>query len=403
MNRLALIAIATLLVSPTTALMAQDTSDPSETARFRFGPLRFTPSVALTNIGVDNNVFNEVQDPKRDTTTAIGPAVTLWMKMGPSRLSGKASTQYLYYKDYDNQRSWNNGGEARWEVPLARLLPFVGGSYANTRERPGFEIDSRARRRDDTVVVGTEVRLSSKTTLIVDARRARFDFDQDETFFGANLAKALNRTSSAADLKVRYRATPLTTFAVFVEDTADRFVSDPLRNANSLKVMSGIELKPFALIAGSAFIGVRRFNALDANVPDYQGLVAGVDATYTIAATRLGVKVNRDLAYSYEPMQPYYGLTDVNFEITERVTRAWDIVGRGGWQWLDYQQVVSASAAVPRADLGRVYGAGIGYRVGETLRFGVDANYYQRTSPALPLRDYQGFRVGASFSYGLSR
>jgi len=49
----------------------------------------------------------------------------------------------------------------------------------------------------------------------------------------------------------------------------------------------------------------------------------------------------------------------------------------------------------------RVYGAGIGYRVGEILRIGVDADYYQRTSEALTQHNYEGFRVGASFSYGL--
>ena len=47
--------------------------------------------------------------------------------------------------------------------------------------------------------------------------------------------------------------------------------------------------KAVALIAGRAFVGYRSFNALDPNVPDYKGLVASVDAIYTVAVTRVAV------------------------------------------------------------------------------------------------------------------
>jgi hypothetical protein len=395
-----LIIVTSVWLCAARVALAQESSDPAEAARFHFGPLRFTPSVALTNVGLDSNVFNEI-DPKSDTTTAVGPAVNLWMKIGPSRFSGKASGQYLYFKEYENQRSWNSTGEGRWEVPLARLTPFVSASYANTRERPGFEIDSRARRRDDSIGVGTELRLTSKTALTLDATRAHYIFDPNETFLGSTLAIALNHTSDAADLKLRYRLTPLTTFVIEGEAIADRFAFTTIRNADSVKMMSGFQLKPLALISGSAFVGYRRFNALDTDVPDYTGLVASVDAAYTVSATRLAVKVNRDLIYSFEPTEPYYGLTAVDLTITERVTRAWEIVVRGGWQSLDYQQLASMADLGGRVDKGRVYGAGVGYRVGEILRIGVDANYYARVSDTLTLHNYEGFRVGASFSYGL--
>ena len=233
------------------------------------------------------------------------------------------------------------------------------------------------------------------------ANRLRLTFDQDETFFGANLAAALNRTSDTADVKLRFKLTPLTTFAVNAGGSADRFSLDPIRNSDSIKVLSGFELKPFALISGKALVGYRRFNALDPGVPDYTGLVAAVDANYTVSVTRLAVKFNRDLDYSYEPVQPYYALTDIVVSATERVTHAWDIVARGGWQSLAYSQLVSATPFPDRVDKTRLYGAGIGYWVGEILRIGVDANYYQRTSDTLTQHGYEGLRVGASFSYGL--
>src|SRR5262249_50638942 len=142
------------------------------------------------------------------------------------------------------------------------------------------------------------LRLSGKTTLVVAAKRGHIEFDQQETFLGTELAKALNRKTDSAELQLRYKLTPLTTLVVKTEGVQDRFTLDPTRNADSVAVLPGFELKPVALISGSAFVGYRRFKPLDSRVPDYQGIIALVDAHYSVSATRLDVKLNRDLIYS---------------------------------------------------------------------------------------------------------
>src|SRR6187397_2990320 len=101
------------LCSVVSVARAQDDADPAEAARFHFGALRFTPSMAVSNLGVDNNVFNEADNPKQDTTAAVGPAVSLWLRMGKSRLSGRLSGQYLYFNTYDSQRAWNTDHSGR--------------------------------------------------------------------------------------------------------------------------------------------------------------------------------------------------------------------------------------------------------------------------------------------------
>ena len=73
---------------------AQDDVDPAEAARFRIGALRFTPSIAVSSLGIDSNVFNQAENPRQDSTAAVGPAVDLWLRGGRSYLSGKASGQY---------------------------------------------------------------------------------------------------------------------------------------------------------------------------------------------------------------------------------------------------------------------------------------------------------------------
>jgi len=79
------------------------------------------------------------------------------------------------------------------------------------------------------------------------------------------------------------------------------------------------------------------------------------------------------------------------------------LVGRVGWQSLAYQQfgLTADSTAPDHVDRGRQYGAGFGYRVAHTVRFGFDAIYYARTSQVDSTRNYNGLRYGFSISYGL--
>ena len=140
-------------------------TDPSERARFQWGVLRFTPGIAVTDVGIDSNVFNSADHPVSDSIAAIGPAVNAWMKLGPLRVAEKSAGQYLYFKRAENQRAWNTTNELKFEMPLARIRPFAIGSYLNTRQRDGFEIDARARATTSLGTLGTDLRLSGKTTL----------------------------------------------------------------------------------------------------------------------------------------------------------------------------------------------------------------------------------------------
>jgi hypothetical protein len=395
-------ALASIFVSVAGGASAQEQADPADSARFQWGPLRFTPGITVSNVGMDNNVFNDPETPRPDTTAAIGPAVNLWTHVGALRVSGKSSGQYLYFKTYDNQRSWNTSDELRLELPMARLKPFAAGSYLNTRNRPGYEIDSRARAATNTATFGTDLRLSGRTTFVLSGSRTLTAFDQNETFLGAELAQALNRRSDTEHLQMRYILTPLTTVVVNNDAIQDRFDFEPARNADSLRLTAGFEFKPLALISGTAAVGLRHFNALNDAIPDFNGVVASADAKYNVSATQLHLRLARDLTYSYEAANPYYTLTDVTIEATERITRTWDTVGRAGWQSLDYRHNNASAAAPPRTDTGTQYGVGIGYRLGESFRLGVDANYFVRRSVE-SFRQYDGLRVGASMSYGLSQ
>ena len=401
-HRVATLAFACLSLAATAAQAQDQDQDPADAARFRVGVLRFTPSIAISNLGVDTNVFNDADNPRQDTIGAVGPAVDLWLKTGPARLSGRASGQYLYFNKYENQRAWNTNLEGRWEWPLGRLMPFVSGVHADNKDRPGFEIDSRVRLQREQIRVGTPLRITGKTRLVFEAARETSRYDQNDLFLGDQISQGLDRDFTVEDVELRTSLTPLTVFVIRAEAQQDRFTYGDERNSDSIKIMPGFSLRPEALISGQVFVGVRHFNALRAETPDFTGVVADVNATYTLRATQVQLHASRDLVYSYEPLEPYYAQLDTSLVVTERITRRWDLVGRGGRQTLGFRHVTS-QVLPSRTDRLWQLGAGIGYRPSQTLRLGLDAIYLQRVAGSTALQNYEGLRVGASFSYGLNR
>lgn len=397
---LRVIALALVCLGGAAHAYAQE-PDPYQTTRFRFGPFGVTPTIQLSNLGTDDNVFNEASDPKQDTTAAIGPNVDVVMRAGRSRLVGKAGGQYLYFHKYDNQRAWNTNVDGTWRFPMVRLVPFVLGRRSNTKDRPGFEIDSRARLDSRAVGFGTDINASSKTTFVLTGTREWAKYAENQTFLGVDLGTRLNHHSDTEQLDARFKLTPLTTLVVRTRAVQDRFDEDSVRNTDSYSVMPGFELRPQALISGEVFVGVRRFTTLSDAVPDFSGVVAAVRARYTLAATRLALNVSRDVSYSFEQDQPFYVLTDVGGEVTQRITHVWDVVARGARQRLAYKNLVTLPNLPERIDRPWYAGAGVGYRVGETLRLGFDVNYYRRTMGLAAGRDYSGLRIGGSLTYGL--
>ncbi|HZA36496.1 MAG TPA: outer membrane beta-barrel protein [Vicinamibacterales bacterium] len=388
-----------LLVGLASPARGQDVPTPEEAARFRFGPIRFTPVLNITNLGVDSNVFNEADDPKSDSTAVFGPLADYWVKLGHGRLIGQTKMDYFYFREYDTQRSFGTTNRLRLEIPLAHLVPFASGEYTNTRQRTGYEIDARARRTLVGGRAGVDLLLGGRTRLRAVAGTEQNRFSSDDTFLGETLRQRLDRDATTFGLSVRRDVTPLTTWTVEGEQQHDRFVLSPERDADALRVVTGFEFKPFALISGKAVVGYRRFDTASLVVPNYTGPVASADVAYVLRATRFTARVERDVTYSFEALEPYYLLTDLGVTVTQRLTTRWDVVGRAAGQVLDYK-AVGALSAPDRTDRGRQVGGGVGYHVGEIMRLGLDTEFASRRSP-ITNRSYDGWRSGLSITYGM--
>ncbi len=398
--------LAVLFVLGAKTSLAQTTPDGSpdpSLARVRLGPLWLNPTLALTNLGVDDNIFNEPADapPKQDFTITLSPQTDLWLPLGRTWLNGNLREDIVWYKDYSSERTGNTSYGVGWRVPLNRLAFSTTGAWMNTRERQGFEIDARLQRHETKYGATVDVRALSKTFFGVNGSWAKTEYDSNTTFLGSNLHDELTRTAFAAGLSVRHQLTPLTSFTVSAARAEDRFEFDPVRDSNSMIYSGTVTFDPNALIKGTATVGYRDFEPRSATVPAFKGVTTAVDLSYTLfGATRFGGQVTRDVQYSYDVTQPYYLSTGVNGSVAQQIFGPVDAVARIGWQRLAYEDRSDVVVAMSgRTDDVHTYGGGIGYRFG-TLRIGFNVDKQTRTS-SVPARQYEGLRYGTSVTYGM--
>ena len=371
--------------------------------RVRIGPLWLNPRLLLTNLGVDTNVFDvpQSQNPERDFTATVTPTTDIWLPMGLSWFQFTIREDVVWYQKFSSERSANSYYDMTWRAPIGRTLVAVSPKYLSTRERPGYEIDTRAPRREWGGTAKLEIRTLSRTFIGLNGSTQHVNFDGGDEFLGTKLQTELNRTTNIYGASVRHELTPLTSLSADVARQQDRFEFNPLRDADSTAVTGGVAFDPYALIKGSAKIGYRDFKPLSTGLPPYRGAIAVADLSYTLlGATKFAFQAKRDISFSFDDSQPYYLETGYSGTITQQIFGPFDAVARGGIRHLGYRDRAGVLVAVAnRTDAVTSYGGGIGYRFGEDVRLGVDVDKQTRTSP-VPAREYSGLRFGTSLTYG---
>jgi hypothetical protein len=383
------------------------TDDPRATARMHAGPVYFTPTVALTNLGVDTNVFNQVDNPKSDFTLTLEPHVDVWLPfVRRALLSAYVTPAYTWYQTFSSERSFNPEVGGRFETYFNRLTLFADASYLNTRQRPSFEIDVRARRREDTAEAGAEIRIFRKLFFEAAGHQTRYRFDADAFFDGTNLQQVLNRDERSASGAVRWRYSALTTFVVRGEAIRDRFELSPERDSNSTRGTVGVEFRPRALISGSAYVGYRRFKALNPALSDYTGAVAQAGLSYRLAGlTLLSFTADRDISYSYERTQPFYVRAGYGVNLRQYLGWRLDATAGATRYRYDYKGLLdlgeaAARRSVARQDVTWNWTGSIGYRFGRDKRIGLGVTYWNRNSNLKANWNYTGLRAGLLVEYG---
>jgi hypothetical protein len=381
--------------------------DPAK-VKVHVGPVMMNPTVTFGNIGVDSNVFNDNTDPKSDFTMTISPKTDVWLRFLGTWFNGTMNEDVVWYQKYASERSGNSTYGLNWKLPLTRFTATVGASRASTRERQGYEIDDRAAHILSKYFAAVSFSFVDSTSLDVRISSAKTDYDSTAIFQHINLADQLNVTSTVMAIDLNRKLTPLTTLRVGLNRSRDRFPLNPVRDADRTDATAALLFDPVALVKGEFSVAYTSYSPHSQTIPAYQGLTMAASLSYTLFdITQFVFRADRGLQNSYDITQPYYLQTGFNLQISQQVHTHIDVVGRGGFEHLNYRDLTNAAVLAPdatgfvvpnRIDTVTTYGLGIGYHLGSATRVGLNYDRTRRSSP-IALRGYERANIGTSITY----
>lgn len=399
MSRVAsLVAIVLWLAVPAAAQSFRPpdpTSRPWSTAQINLSIFYLTPTFELRGLGVDQNVFNDEVNPKKDLTGTLGLRSLVGLHFGDSLiLQVTQDNSYIYFRRYRSERSIDSGLGAVLEYRTRVFRPWVRFGTTKTSQRAGVEIDARAERKTPNIDFGADYTGGFRLGLSVAARRSKLRYA--DTVLG----EALNNQSDAYQGFLRYEISDLSDFIVGVDYLRDRFTNSPLRDNDSYYYYTGLRAKPGALFVGNATAGYKLQKHHDPSVPDFKGITATVDVGLVPNEfIRIDVNGGRDVGYSYQETYPYFVQQNVGGTLTNRFAQRFDVLASARSTWLRYDETMTGSRD-PHTERTMVLGIGAGYFLGggTGTRLGLLFERAQRVSP-VPAHSYVTNRFSSSYRF----
>ena len=396
-----LLSIATALIVCSASTASAQTVPPGgdERPTVEAGPFAFRPRLVVHSVGVDNNVFHDAENPKSDFTFGLQPDLEVTTKPGPVKIVWTLASDFLWYQTYASERMANRSTSVNVDLTLKTFRPYFSASVADTSARPTPEIDARAHRVPRTYAAGATLTLGTRTNVGFKAADGRERYEEHQQFRGEDLAKVLNHDSASLEASFGLALSPLTTFSVIVGRDAVRFEQEPVRNSTSLRVSPTLTFNPAGIINGSASFGYKRFDGDDPSMPAYNGLAMNGAVSVLLGQRfRVESRFTRDVQYSYEEALPYYVLTGGRGTLATQLTGLLDFRLTAGLDRMSYRAY--GGGASPGTDRQRLYGGGVGFRVGDRKRIVIQAEFLERNSSRGHLREFENHRIFGSLTWG---
>jgi len=374
---------------------AQEAVDPVNAPQER---LVWRPSLALTNLGYDSNVFNRDVLPQGDFFAAIeGRLRPIW-QVSDATLTADTGLTYNYFHEFVSERGIDATARGRLEFPISLVRLHVSGSYQNLRQRVNFEIDQRARRTDADVTTGFDLSLGGHMKVGLQLRRLRVNFD-DDGLGNASLRYTLNRTERGGGANLQYAITPLTTFVATGDVSEQEFEYSTNRNGERTKLGAGLTFSSGALVTGQSFIGWQRLTVPDSLVSSFSGLVGLVDLTVPVGSgTRFGGRLGRDVQFSADEVLTYYVENRFGGSVIQAFGERWEAGVRAERIILDYASPSGEAEVTGYREHLDLLGSSLAYRFAGGLRIGVDVEIWRRRDENIARRSYNTRRVFTSIS-----
>jgi Putative beta-barrel porin 2 len=399
------VSLCAMLWMPSTSY-AQGPVDPPESVPFRLGPVALAPTLSVTNLGWDSNIFYQPDaEAVGDFTATASPLVQGWMRLGRTRFRGRAHVNFVYFQDHPSEGSVDQDYAGRLDLVLTRMTPYVTAAWVDAKQPSGLEVDDRIRRHEAGVTGGVVLEMGPRTNIDIAAGRRRTEFRESSDFQDPLVSEFDDYTSQGVSASLRHDLTPFTSMGVTVARHEDRFDGVPERDTDNVDVSSGVAFRPAAMVSGYAYVGWARVRLVNDESPPFEGLTAAVNLAYTLlGATRFGFEAERNVQYSAVRNQEAYLFAGLTASVNHRFGETWDAGGRMSRYQLTYglfddpgSPVVATGSAY--AENVTQYAGEVGYRVGPSMRVAFRCSHHRKHSEFDLIRGYSRTVVGMNVNY----
>jgi hypothetical protein len=371
-----------------------------ENVRRTIGPFRIKTSFVLSNAGYDSNVYYGATDePIRDLTFTAGPAFSIYLPIKKKIVfSIYESPQYVYFRDTERQRTWNNYFNGQVYLVFNRFIASAGIGRSEAKLRWNTETDIPVFRKEDSIHGALFWQPAARTSFNFSYRMARYDYGESD-LEGFSFADRLNREETYFNFTAYREISSRTRLFLGAEYGFFDFASQAsLKNSKSYGGYGGFEFSPQGKVSGRVKIGYENFSPLSSLRTGYSGIVGDSSVSLRlIKPFAVRASYRRDVQFSIWYNNAYF--------LENRY-------GAGGSLYLsrnirldyDYQRGKNKYSeeieAQKRRDDYTIHLVGLYLRIGEEMALGVSASRWVRHSNLAweeDNRDFIGFNLTYDF------
>lgn len=372
--------------------------EPWRDARLRLGPVFFNPTFQLRDLGIDDNVFNDVPgNERKDLTGTLSMSSLAGLQARSFLFTAEQANSYIWYRTYTSERSVDGALKLVGQLRLGSIRPWVSWERVETHERGGYEIDARAGRELPAWEVGTDLRLGWRLAATGGYRKREVTYAEGERFDEVDLKAVLDHKAEELRGYGRIILTDVNDFVAGVEYSRLDFRLD-LRDADEVFYFAGMESSSGARLILNMKAGWKEQRHKDPSVVGFKGVVGSGGVGFVVRdVMRITVNGHRTLSMSYEEEYPYYLQHGGEFVSHIRFVEAFDLQADAKVSWLNYDTTVTGASRT-RTDRALVLGGEVGYFLGGAsgTRIGLRYEYAERVSP-IALKNYARSRVYSTF------
>ena len=401
--------LASVWPVPSRGQAAQEPEPPRRAGLFALGPFWITPRLHLGTLGLDSNVFYTADHRRADFIMSGGPGLEIVLPTRPLRLELAGGLDYLYFARSAEQRRLNGDAHARLSLDSGRLQASLEEGYAQSFERPGFEVDRRVDRSQWSTRAELGLRLPGRLQLRTAISGERVQLPDGQSFLGADLTRTLERNTRRGLLGLGYRLTAKSALLLEGDLQLDRFPNAPARDTRSNRLQAGFELASPTRLGGRVLVGARLLRPEVEGLVPHERLLSGegrLDWRFS-PRTRLSLVARRDASFSaFESSEalPLLIQNESELRLERALTPRLELTLYARRLAFHTNAPVTLLAddgtptRVRRDD--RVHEAGLtlSERVGRRFKAGVTAGYTTRSSPIADL-GISGLLLGGTLAF----